>query len=34
MNQMVDLFWSAVSLVVFWVVGATTFSEIEGWTYG
>ena len=34
MNQLVDLIWSAISLIVFWVVGATIFSELEGWSYG
>lgn len=31
---MYDLIWSAMALVVFWVLGATAFSQIEGWTYG
>ncbi|WWD01178.1 hypothetical protein V866_008118 [Kwoniella sp. B9012] len=34
MSQMYDLFWSALSLITFWLVGATIFSEIEGWPYG
>ncbi|EAL22856.1 hypothetical protein CNBB0770 [Cryptococcus deneoformans B-3501A] len=34
MSQMYDLIWSAMALVVFWVLGATAFSQIEGWTYG
>ncbi|KAL7423995.1 Potassium channel [Cryptotrichosporon argae] len=34
MSQVYDLMWSALSLIVFWVIGATLFSEIEGWTYG
>ncbi|EIW70019.1 hypothetical protein TREMEDRAFT_30177 [Tremella mesenterica DSM 1558] len=34
MSQVYDLFWSAVSLVVFWVSGAAIFSSIEGWPYG
>ncbi|WWC60913.1 uncharacterized protein I303_103489 [Kwoniella dejecticola CBS 10117] len=34
MSQMYDLFWSALSLVVFWLVGATIFAAIEGWPYG
>ncbi|WWC89755.1 uncharacterized protein L201_004681 [Kwoniella dendrophila CBS 6074] len=34
MSQMYDLFWSALSLIVFWVIGATAFSQIEGWPYG
>ncbi|ODN83387.1 hypothetical protein L202_01531 [Cryptococcus amylolentus CBS 6039] len=34
MNQMYDLMWSAFSLIVFWVLGALAFSQIEGWTYG
>ncbi|WWC69262.1 uncharacterized protein I206_103200 [Kwoniella pini CBS 10737] len=34
MSQMYDLFWSALSLVTFWLIGATIFAEIEGWSYG
>ncbi|WVQ71866.1 hypothetical protein IAR50_001408 [Cryptococcus sp. DSM 104548] len=34
MNQLYDLMWSAFSLIVFWVLGALAFSQIEGWTYG
>ncbi|KAK8869612.1 hypothetical protein IAR55_000179 [Kwoniella newhampshirensis] len=34
MNQLYDLMWSVFSLIVFWVLGATAFSQIEGWTYG
>ena len=33
-SQMIDLFWSAVSLVSFWLLGALIFSSIEGWNYG
>lgn len=31
---MIDLFWSAVSLLMFWLIGALVFSKIEGWNYG
>lgn len=31
---MIDLFWSAVALLTFWLLGALVFSAIEGWTYG
>ncbi|OCF45376.1 hypothetical protein I317_00621 [Kwoniella heveanensis CBS 569] len=34
MSQMYDLMWSALSLIVFWLIGATIFSQIEGWPYG
>ncbi|WVF71970.1 hypothetical protein IAT40_006780 [Kwoniella sp. CBS 6097] len=34
MSQMYDLMWSALSLIVFWLIGATVFSQIEGWPYG
>nr|XP_019042442.1 hypothetical protein I302_09048 [Kwoniella bestiolae CBS 10118]OCF21372.1 hypothetical protein I302_09048 [Kwoniella bestiolae CBS 10118] len=34
MSQMYDLFWSALSLLTFWLIGATMFSQIEGWPYG
>ncbi|OCF71649.1 hypothetical protein I204_07709 [Kwoniella mangroviensis CBS 8886] len=33
-SQMYDLFWSALSLIIFWLLGATMFSQIEGWPYG
>ncbi|KAL0254181.1 hypothetical protein I308_101561 [Cryptococcus tetragattii IND107] len=32
--QLYDLIWSAISLIVFWVLGAAAFSQIEGWSYG
>jgi hypothetical protein len=31
---MLDLIWSAVSLLAFWLIGALCFSALEGWTYG
>ncbi|KAK4687044.1 hypothetical protein P7C73_g3079, partial [Tremellales sp. Uapishka_1] len=34
MSQMYDLFWSGWSLIVFWMIGATMFSQIEGWPFG
>ena len=34
MSQMYDLLWSALSLIMFWVIGAAMFSCIEGWSYG
>ncbi|KGB79621.2 potassium channel protein [Cryptococcus deuterogattii R265] len=34
MTQLYDLVWSAISLIVFWVLGAAAFSQIEGWSYG
>ncbi|ADV20024.1 potassium channel protein [Cryptococcus gattii E566] len=34
MTQLYDLIWSAISLIVFWLLGATAFSQIEGWSYG
>jgi hypothetical protein len=34
MSQLYDLLWSAFALVTFWAVGATIFSQIEGWTWG
>lgn len=34
MSQLYDLMWSAMALIVFWVVGAAMFSQIEGWSYG
>ncbi|ORX33742.1 hypothetical protein BD324DRAFT_653796 [Kockovaella imperatae] len=34
MNQIVDLMWSAISLVIFWVAGAAIFNGLEGWGYG
>ncbi|WWD16124.1 hypothetical protein CI109_100549 [Kwoniella shandongensis] len=34
MNQLYDLLWSVLALIVFWVIGATAFSQIEGWAYG
>ena len=33
-SQMIDLFWSAVSLIMFWLIGALIFAKIEGWNYG
>jgi potassium channel subfamily K len=33
-SQMIDLFWSAVSLLAFWLIGALIFSSIESWSYG
>lgn len=32
--QLYDLIWSVISLIVFWVLGAAAFSQIEGWSYG
>jgi potassium channel subfamily K len=34
MSHVYDLFWSALSLTVFWVVGAALFHVMEGWSYG
>lgn len=34
MSQLVDLVWSAVALLVFWVAGAAMFHGIEGWSFG
>nr|ODN94990.1 hypothetical protein L204_04335 [Cryptococcus depauperatus CBS 7855] len=34
MNQLYDLMWSALALIIFWVLGATAFSQIEGWSFG
>ncbi|WRT67322.1 uncharacterized protein IL334_004292 [Kwoniella shivajii] len=33
-SQMYDLLWSLLSLLVFWAIGATLFSQIEGWPWG
>jgi hypothetical protein len=34
MSQMLDLIWSAISLMSFWLIGAVIFHAIEGWSYG
>jgi potassium channel subfamily K len=31
---MLDLIWSAISLLAFWLIGAVIFSALEGWSYG
>jgi len=31
---MLDLIWSAISLIAFWLLGAVIFHAIEGWSYG
>ena len=33
-NQLFDLSLSATSLVIFWLIGATIFSQIEGYAFG
>ncbi|ORY28329.1 hypothetical protein BCR39DRAFT_535524 [Naematelia encephala] len=34
MTQLYDLWWSALSLLIFWMIGAVMFSQIEGWSFG
>jgi potassium channel subfamily K len=34
MTQLYDLWWSVVFLVALWVIGALSFSHIEGLPYG
>ncbi|PWN86532.1 voltage-gated potassium channel [Acaromyces ingoldii] len=33
-SELADLLWSAVALVVFWLLGALIYRYMESWTYG
>lgn len=34
LQQSYDLFWSAIMLTTFWLVGAAIFNSLEKWGYG